>query len=102
MLAQFSKDDGATRGPELVLREEYEVDSFGDQDLGWARPFPARPARPDWDSEVGDAARLRTSGAALLHSRGATRPSVPDVEGINDVGGDGGSAAPDRGTGRDQ
>jgi hypothetical protein len=37
MLAQFSKDDGATWGPEIVLRDEYEVDSFGNQDLGYPR-----------------------------------------------------------------
>jgi hypothetical protein len=55
MLARLSKDDGATWGPEVVLRDGYRVDSFGNQDLG----YPQLVQRPDgklvaiyyWSSE---------------------------------------------------
>jgi len=43
MLARFSEDDGATWGPEIVFRDDYQVDSFGDRDLG----YPRLVQRPD-------------------------------------------------------
>ncbi|MHC4624823.1 MAG: exo-alpha-sialidase, partial [Planctomycetota bacterium] len=37
MLAKYSSDEGATWGPEIVLRDDYQVDSFDDPDLGYPR-----------------------------------------------------------------
>ncbi|MHC4624892.1 MAG: exo-alpha-sialidase [Planctomycetota bacterium] len=37
MLAKYSSDDGATWGNEIVLRDDYQVDSFEDPDLGYPR-----------------------------------------------------------------
>ena len=45
MIARFSKDEGATWGPELVLRDDYQVDSFGDRDLGYPRLVQRRDGK---------------------------------------------------------
>ncbi|MHC4478044.1 MAG: sialidase family protein [Planctomycetota bacterium] len=37
MIAKYSCDEGATWGDEVVLRDDYQVDSFDDPDLGYPR-----------------------------------------------------------------
>jgi hypothetical protein len=43
MIARFSGDEGATWGPEVILRDDFQVDSFDDRDLG----YPRLVQRPD-------------------------------------------------------
>jgi hypothetical protein len=43
MIARFSADEGATWGPEVVLRDDFQVDSFDDRDFG----YPRLLQRPD-------------------------------------------------------
>jgi hypothetical protein len=37
ILGRYSGDEGATWGAELVIRDDYSMDSFGDPDLGYPR-----------------------------------------------------------------
>ena len=37
IVGRYSQDEGATWGPELVLRDDYHADSFDDADLGYPR-----------------------------------------------------------------
>jgi hypothetical protein len=37
MLARMSKDLGKTWGPEIVLKDDFQVDKFGDNDFGYPR-----------------------------------------------------------------
>ncbi|MHC4572934.1 MAG: sialidase family protein [Planctomycetota bacterium] len=37
MLMRYSSDEGTSWGPEVVLRDDYQVDSFNDPDLGYPR-----------------------------------------------------------------
>lgn len=37
MIAKYSEDEGATWGREIILRDDFQVDSFGDPDLGYPR-----------------------------------------------------------------
>jgi Neuraminidase (sialidase) len=37
IIAKYSSDDGATWGEEIILRDDFQVDSFGDPDLGYPR-----------------------------------------------------------------
>jgi len=37
LIASYSKDEGATWGREIVLRDDFQVDSFNDPDLGYPR-----------------------------------------------------------------
>lgn len=43
MIARFSGDEGMTWGPEIILRDDLQVDKFGDTDLG----YPRLTQRPD-------------------------------------------------------
>ncbi|MHC4155535.1 MAG: sialidase family protein [Planctomycetota bacterium] len=43
MIARFSGDEGATWGPEVILRDDFQVDSFDDRDFG----YPRLVQRPD-------------------------------------------------------
>ncbi|MHC4645695.1 MAG: sialidase family protein [Planctomycetota bacterium] len=43
MIARFSGDQGATWGPEVILRDDFQVDSFDDRDFG----YPRLMQRPD-------------------------------------------------------
>jgi hypothetical protein len=43
MIARFSGDEGVTWGPEIILRDDFEVDSFDDRDFG----YPRVVQRPD-------------------------------------------------------
>ena len=43
MIARFSSDEGSTWGPEIVLRNDFQVDKFGDNDFG----YPRVAQRPD-------------------------------------------------------
>jgi hypothetical protein len=37
MLARFSSDRGVSWGPEIILRDDFQVDKFGDNDFGYSR-----------------------------------------------------------------
>jgi len=37
MIARLSSDEGATWGPEVILRDDFQVDSFDDRDFGYPR-----------------------------------------------------------------
>ena len=39
MIARFSRDEGVTWGPEIVLRNDFQLDSHGDADFSYARVF---------------------------------------------------------------
>lgn len=43
MIARFSPDQGATWGLEIILRDDFQVDKFGDNDFG----YPRLVQRPD-------------------------------------------------------
>ena len=43
MLARFSSDQGASWGPEIILRDDFQVDKFDDNDFG----YPRLVQRPD-------------------------------------------------------
>jgi len=43
IIAKYSKDEGAGWGPEIVLRDDFQVDSHNDPDLG----YPRLVQRPD-------------------------------------------------------
>lgn len=43
MLARFSDNEGAVWGPEIILRDDFQVDKFGDNDFG----YPRLVQRPD-------------------------------------------------------
>jgi hypothetical protein len=43
MIARFSSDQAKTWGPEIILRNDFQVDSFDDKDFG----YPRLLQRPD-------------------------------------------------------
>jgi hypothetical protein len=43
MIARLSSDEGATWGPEIILRDDFQVDRFDDRDFG----YPRLVQRPD-------------------------------------------------------